>query len=550
MDSRQDLLEAFAFSGHTHPEVLVRLRELGLPTSAIRPILDAQGGYFFRCTSCKELFLRPTSRARSYCSSDCSAKEAQLRPRKTWTYDSKRREEIVLARARTNQERYGVNNVFQSEAVKAKSEKSNLERYGVKRAAQSPEVRARIIATNLQRYGYESPSQSDTVKSKTLNTVMEKYGEVSPILHREVKALAHTRQSERRSKRLESARAILDSWKGEKMTFARACSLLGLSKSRTFHVLRELNYESNITWHRSIVNSDWADLIAKELGVQAEHEGRIFTNKRNRADLVFPEYRIAIDINPTITHSTQVTPASRFFGGGHAVSTTYHRDRALDAYANGWRLIQIFDWYDTDRIIDILRAAFKMETTRVFARQCRIVTLSAGEAKDFLATQHLQGGKAVGNIRYGLVDSNDRLCMVMTFSKARFRRSNASNVMEIIRLASDGIVVGGASRLFKHFLKSNPDVREVMTYADLSLGHGDVYLKLGFVEDRVAGLNAYYAHIVTGEAHKTTTLSQGKLYRLFPDADRSLSQREVMNSNKFYRINDAGHLIYRFTKGN
>lgn len=79
-------------------------------------------------------------------------------------------------RAKTNVERFGTENPFQSEEIKEKIKETNLERYGVEWGLQSPEIMDKVVGTNLDRYGVENPFQSEEFKEKIKETNIEKYG--------------------------------------------------------------------------------------------------------------------------------------------------------------------------------------------------------------------------------------------------------------------------------------------------------------------------------------------------------------------------------------
>lgn len=81
-----------------------------------------------------------------------------------------------LKSIKTNLERYGVENPFQSEEIKNKIKQKNLEKYGVENPSQSSEIKQKKIETSLKNYGVENPSQSKIIKQKSKQTNMEKYG--------------------------------------------------------------------------------------------------------------------------------------------------------------------------------------------------------------------------------------------------------------------------------------------------------------------------------------------------------------------------------------
>lgn len=83
-------------------------------------------------------------------------------------------------------ERYGVDNVFQSEEIKAKGKKTLLQKYGVDHPNRSPEIRARTAVTNLERYGTENPFASSEIQEKIRQSNLQRYGVVNPNQHPDV----------------------------------------------------------------------------------------------------------------------------------------------------------------------------------------------------------------------------------------------------------------------------------------------------------------------------------------------------------------------------
>ena len=76
----------------------------------------------------------------------------------------------------TNKEKYGVENPFQSEEIKAKIRETCKNRYGVEYNTQSEKIKNQIKQTNLEKYGTEFAAQSDIVKEKYRQTCLEKFG--------------------------------------------------------------------------------------------------------------------------------------------------------------------------------------------------------------------------------------------------------------------------------------------------------------------------------------------------------------------------------------
>jgi len=76
----------------------------------------------------------------------------------------------------TNLERYGVENVYQSETIKEKIKETNLKNIGVEYNTQSKEFKKHCKKLNLERYGVESYSQTQEFRDKIKSTSLEKYG--------------------------------------------------------------------------------------------------------------------------------------------------------------------------------------------------------------------------------------------------------------------------------------------------------------------------------------------------------------------------------------
>ena len=77
---------------------------------------------------------------------------------------------------KTFQEKYQVDNPMQSEVVQLKAKKTNIEKYGVEHTFQSEVIKDKVKQTMIERYGVENPMQQTEFKEKSQNTNLEKYG--------------------------------------------------------------------------------------------------------------------------------------------------------------------------------------------------------------------------------------------------------------------------------------------------------------------------------------------------------------------------------------
>ena len=105
-------------------------------------------------------------------------------------------------------------------------------------------------------------------------------------------------------------------------------------------------------------------------------------------------------------------------------------------------------------------------------------------------------------------------------------------------------VVGGASRLFKHFLKEHEEIQEVISFADRRWSIGNLYKKLDFT--LVGHTDPAYYYIIDGIRHNRVEFQKHKLIAEGFSPDKT--EHEIMLSRKIYRIYDCGNLKYRFIR--
>lgn len=178
---------------------------------------------------------------------------------------------------------------------------------------------------------------------------------------------------------------------------------------------------------------------------------------------------------------------------------------------------------------------------RIYARQCSVVTVSVEDSRLFLDAYHFQN-YARSEIRLGL-EYNGKLVSIMTFGKPRY---NSNYEYELIRYCSCLDVIGGAERLFKHFIRRyNPS--SVISYCDDSKFNGNTYLKLGFVYTNTS-IGKHWVSIKNGKHITDNLLRQrgfdqllGKEYGYY---GTGTSNEQLMLEHGFVEIFDAGQSTY------
>lgn len=248
-------------------------------------------------------------------------------------------------------------------------------------------------------------------------------------------------------------------------------------------------------------------------------------------DIYIPDQNILIEVDPSYTHNVY---------GNHfnsPVRKDYHRDKTQVAEDNGYRCIHIFDWDDVDKIVDML-----MPRKHVYARDCKIYILKSSVTNEFLNRYHLQGTCRGQLMSLGLI-YQDELVQVMTFGKSRYVKHPE---VELLRLCTKpGVsVVGGASKLFKFFVKTY-EVNDVISYCDRSKFSGDVYEKLGMKLTRTTPPQEIWSR----EYDKITAnlLRQRGYDQLFKtNYGKGTSNEQLMLENGWLPVYDCGQKVYQY----
>lgn len=250
-------------------------------------------------------------------------------------------------------------------------------------------------------------------------------------------------------------------------------------------------------------------------------------------DMYSENHKLAVEIDGRYWHSDK--------NGKHK---RYHLEKTEQCASQGISLLHFWD----DEINDNFPIVCSMISSRIgagarlFARTTRVVELSNKESNLFLDKNHLQGS-SVASVRFGLIH-DDLLVAVMTFGKSRFSKKSQ---WEMLRFASllNTTVVGGASKLFKHFVKTYAP-ESVTTYADRRYSEGKVYANLGFVFSHNSPPNYFYIKSnlsiprYAAQKHKLAELLGGKF-------DPSKSEPENMSAAGYDRVFDCGNKVFVWT---
>ena len=198
--------------------------------------------------------------------------------------------------------------------------------------------------------------------------------------------------------------------------------------------------------------------------------------KPQELDIYIPEKQIGIEFDGIYWHSNKFK------------SNSYHIFKTKAAENKNIQLIHIFEneWLNTPKIVKskILNLIGKTKY-KLGARKCYIKQVSIEEERVFLQNNHLQGYIS-SKICYGLYyfnkqNNKEYLVSLMSFGEPRFDKNIKWELLRFCNLINFSII-GGASKLFKHFVKQfNPE--SILSYADKRWSTNikeNLYSKLGF----------------------------------------------------------------------
>lgn len=268
---------------------------------------------------------------------------------------------------------------------------------------------------------------------------------------------------------------------------------------------------------------------------------KIFNDSKKELDILISQKKIAIEYNGHLWHS---------FGNQYPKNNLHleskekfnHIEKYKLAKEKDIHLLQICstEWTNSNKKEiwkSILRSKLGV-STKIFARKCDIVEISNTEKNVFLNYNHMQGMDNA-KIRLGLKYNNDLVC-VMTFSKPRFNKNYEWEMVRFCALQNH-TVVGGASKLFKFFIKKyNP--KNILSYADLRYSNGNLYQKIGF--EFIRNTPPSYFYVNREKKVSRFTAQKHKQHKFLKNYDSTLTEVGNMMNNGYRRVWDCGNMLF------
>ena len=298
---------------------------------------------------------------------------------------------------------------------------------------------------------------------------------------------------------------------------------LNISRSYCSTLLNQYDLYNEIAIHRNLSKPQ----MELQEYISDIYDGDIIVNTKRiippyELDIYIPEKHLAIEYNGNYYHTT------------NNVDKKTHYNKSVMCEDKGIRLIHIFEYeWDNPRQQPILENIIKSAlgiTKTVYARNLIIEERPSASMKEFFETNNIQGFRG-GKTAICLVDKNTKeVYMSYIMGDAFFGKGKYE--WEVIRGATKlgYTVVGGASRIWKYFIKTYKP-SSCVYYVDYNYFNGkslENLPKMKFIETQFSFKNYW--------------VNERKVKNREPLRHKEI--KELENQGLVYPIYNAGTKVY------
>lgn len=466
--------------------------------------------------------------------------------------------EIQEKAKKTCLERYGVENPYASEEVKQKIKQHNIEKYGGNSPMCSKETQEKSKKTCLERYGVEYSSQNEQVKEASKKTCLERYGGIgwdSKELMDKFKKTCLEKYGVEYASQYRDGITIFERYPLMPQllpdnNWLCKCPHPECDKceEKTFIInpcIFRYRYKANVEMCTKLlpVKAQYSSLELIVRGWLDESGIEYLTNVRDviypkELDIYIPSKKVAIEINGCYWHSDKEKPKN------------YHVDKFKACSGHDIQLIQIWeDWlvHKPEIVKSFLLSKLGCCENTIYARETKLREVSNKEMTEFLEKNHIQG-RCNSKCSYGLY-YNDELVSLMTFgynrgSISKNSKNQSSSKYELLRFCTklNTRVVGGASKLLKHFIEINHPT-QIISYASCDISNGNLYKSLGFETDNKITKSYWYIDPNTFKRYHRASFTKSSIIKKgIKESKGSWTETEAMDEAGYIRIYDAGQM--------
>jgi hypothetical protein len=291
---------------------------------------------------------------------------------------------------------------------------------------------------------------------------------------------------------------------------------------------------SGVTTANSVPQQELTNFINHELGIVTVNNTPVLG--KQHIDIFIPEHNFGIEFNGLYWHTEEKK------------GKNYHNEKTKIANSMNISLFHVFEdeWTHTPEIVKSrIRNKLGLSTNKIFARKCVVQVVSTDEEKQFLLENHIQG-YSKSSIKLGLY-LNKELVSLMTFSKPSKSKGHSTDTAdwELLRFCNklNSNIVGGASKLFSHFIKLyNP--QKILSFADRRYSDGNLYKTLGFCSNGDTRINYWYVDV--GQIKRYHRFGLRKTSK----DNQTLTEYQNRKLDGWSRIWDCGSSKWMWTRTN
>ena len=457
-----------------------------------------------------------------------------------------------------NQEKWGVDYFSQTKEYSDKFKKTMKEKWGVEYAQQSDIIREKTKKTNLEKFGVENPFFDNNMirskfkekwgvdhpsKLKDINDKIKSTKEKnntslsSPEIRKKIKETNNLRYGANTPSQSDKTRDnIITKDKNYIRYIGNNISEFMCDKnhiyyidSSNFHNRKKSNLPlctvcNPINDLQSIKEKEFYEFISSVYNKEIKRSYRDVLE----IDVYLPDMKLGFEFNGLYWHSEKYK------------NRQYHLDKTNYFKEKGIRIIHIWE-DDWDHKRNILESQIKnwlgLTENKIYARKCVIKEISDSKVStNFLEENHIQG-KVSSSLKLGLY-YNDILVSLMTFDHFEGRKRIKNDDWNLNRFCNklDTNVIGGASKLFKHFI-NNYEVNRVISYSDRDWSSGNLYDKLGF--NKINESKPDYKYLFEGKRVHKSRFRKSRL-------NTNLSESDFMKKSQIHKIWDCGKIKWEF----
>ncbi len=269
--------------------------------------------------------------------------------------------------------------------------------------------------------------------------------------------------------------------------------------------------------------------------IKSIYNGNIINNDREQLggkeiDIFIPELKLGIEYTGLYWHAEKQNPENKHL--------LWKQQFALK---HNIKIITVFEdeWIMKKEIVKSrIMGLMGKHQDKIFARTCQIKQIDSKTKRDFLINNHIQGDDKP-KISLGLFRNNE-LVSVMTFKMTNMVKGGDGNQWELSRFCSKLYyrVVGGASKLLKHFQDNFGNNIEIVSYSDKRWSSGNLYTTLGFKHVHDSNPSYWYTQDYKHRYHRSKFMKH-LLVKHYPEFEGK-TEWQIMQETGWDRIWDCG----------